>query len=69
MKEAIKWVEDYEDVEPDRRIVRCKDCRFFAHKFVWEGKSFCMNAKLRSHPELSLIVTDDFYCGLAEKRE
>lgn len=29
MKEAIKWVEDYEDVEPDRLIVRCNDCIYY----------------------------------------
>ena len=49
--------------------VQCKDCKYFADRFVYEGKSFCKNMKIRSHPELALVVDTDFYCGYGEKRD
>lgn len=56
MKEAIKWIEDYEDVEPDRLIVRCKDCRYYVPE-----QNGCK--RLRE------LVKSEGHCMWAEKRE
>ena len=53
---------------PMRRDLHCRDCCYFNNKFLWDRKSFCMNEKMRSHPDLALIVSEDFKCGYAEPR-
>lgn len=58
MKEAILWVEDYEEIEQDRLLIRCKDCRFFLenwrcvtwHMFV-RPDGYCFRAERKSDEE------------------
>ena len=69
MKEVIKWVEDYEDVESDRLIIRCKDCKF-AHmtmKTSWREPE-CKYCDIW-FPDEACYMDADYYCASAEKRE
>ncbi len=57
----------YADPKP-KELIECKNCKYFG-KFKHLGQSFCLNKKTRSHPQLSLIVSEDFYCGFGERVE
>lgn len=48
-------------------VIRCKRCKYFGD-YSYNGQSFCTNERTRSHPDLSLIVHEDFYCGYAEEK-
>ena len=60
MKEAIKWVEEYEDVEPDRLIVRCKDCKHWdkSKHAIWKRCGM-----------IEIITPYNFYCACGERRD
>lgn len=64
MKEAIRWVEDYEEVDDDRLLIRCKDCKFsILNNGVYHGSE--TNRKCIA---MGAVVNGDDYCAWAERK-
>jgi len=64
MKEVIKWVEDYEEVDPKRVIIRCKDCKhwdgYYCHN-KWWGDGYGNYTPP--------IKTEEGFCDWPERKE
>ena len=71
MKEAIKWVEDYEEVEPDRLIVRCKDCKHFLEDYwaVVNGVPLIVAHEICDFWGDGSKTAEDGWCFMAERKE
>lgn len=54
MKEVIRWVEDYEEVDPEWVIIRCKDCKY-------KKKDRCKY--------MTYIICENDYCSQAKRKE
>ena len=57
MKEVIKWVEDYETVDPARLIIRCKNCK----RWGTDNDSY---SRFKTCKRTGRIEPEDGFCWL-----
>ncbi len=75
MKEVIRWVEDYEEIDKDRLLIRCKDCKHRPTKPAQYENGFDLDFPDEKCPckcedgYYSWYPADNWYCASAERKE